>query len=151
VAGLAAVMIALLSAGSLDAQWAKAEEEFRAETKVQPGNAEAAYRLGAAPLQRGKAHEARQELQRSDSLKPEMPETLYSLGKATALDGDPVLAEKSWTKLLAIERETSLAAQTHFGLATLYRKLGNAEKARHEMQEYQRLQNKVSQSQNPPK
>jgi tetratricopeptide (TPR) repeat protein len=132
-------------------QWAKAEEEFRAETKVQPGNAEAAYRLGAALLQQGKAHEARQELQRSDSLKPEMPETLYSLGKATALDGDAVNAEKAWTKLLAIEKETSLAAQTHFGLATLYRKLGNAEKARHEMQEYQRLQNKVSQSQNPPK
>src|SRR6266852_9559449 len=32
------------------AQWAKAEDEFRAEAKLQPGNAEAAYRLGAALL-----------------------------------------------------------------------------------------------------
>jgi len=48
---------------------------------MQPGNAEAACRLGAALLQEGKAHEARQELARADQLKPDMPETLYSLGK----------------------------------------------------------------------
>ena len=40
-------------------QWPKAEEEFRAQTKLQPGNAEAAYRLGSALLQQGKAREAR--------------------------------------------------------------------------------------------
>src|SRR5207245_9165339 len=39
-------------------QWAQAEEEFRAETKLQQGNAEAAYRLGAALLQDGKVREA---------------------------------------------------------------------------------------------
>ena len=42
----------------------------------QPGNAEAAYRLGTALLQRGKAQEARAELQRADNLQPDMPETL---------------------------------------------------------------------------
>ena len=133
------------------AQWAKAEYEFRAEVKLQPGNAEAAYRLGAALLQQGNFHEARAELGRSDSLKPEMPETLYSLGKAASLDGDPLLAEKSWTRLLAIERDTSLAAQAHFGLATLYRRQGNAAKAQREMQEYQRLQNKVPKPQSTPR
>src|SRR5437899_859514 len=62
-------------------QWDKAEEAFRAEANRQPGNAEAAYRLGTALLQRGKAQEARAELQRADKLQPDLPETLYSLGK----------------------------------------------------------------------
>jgi tetratricopeptide (TPR) repeat protein len=121
-------------------QWAKAEEEFRAETKLQPGNAEAAYRLGTTLLEQGKAHEARAELLRADKLLPDMPETLYSLGKAAALEGDAAAAEKNWTKLLSIEKESALAAQAHFGLAGLYRKQGKTEAAQHEMQEFQRLQ-----------
>ena len=121
-------------------QWAKAEEAFRAQTKMQPGNAEAFYRLGAALLEEGKAHEARTELVRADKLMPDMPETLYSLGKAASLDGDATAAEKAWTKLLAIEKETSLAAQTHFALAGLYRKQGKTAESQREMQEFQQLQ-----------
>jgi tetratricopeptide (TPR) repeat protein len=125
------------------AQWTKAEEEFRAETKLQPGNAEAAYRLGAALLQQGKAHEALAELKRSIELKPDMPETLYSLGKAASLDGEPAAAEKAWLRVTALEKNTSLAAQTHFALATLYRKQGKTAQAQHEMQEFQRLQSTI--------
>jgi tetratricopeptide (TPR) repeat protein len=121
-------------------QWAKAEEEFRAQTKLQPGNAEAAYRLGTALLEQGKAHEARAELLRADKLLPDMPETLYSLGKAASLEGDGAAAEKAWTRLLSIEKETSLAAQAHFALANLYRKQGKTAAAQREMQEFQRLQ-----------
>jgi tetratricopeptide (TPR) repeat protein len=121
-------------------QWAKAEEEFRAQTELQPGNAEAIYRLGAALLEQGKVHEARTELLRADKLMPDMPETLYSLGKAASLEGDAAAAEKEWTKLLAIEKESSLAAQAHFGLAGLYRKQGKTAAAQHEMEEFQRLQ-----------
>src|SRR2546425_10410777 len=141
--------LGLVYAGA--ARWDKAEEEFRTETKMQPGNAEAAYRLGAALLQEGKAHEARQELARADQLKPDMPETLYSLGKAASLDSNLAAAEKAWTRVIELEKESSLAAQAHFGLANLYRKQGNAAKAQHEMQEYQKLQGKVLKTQNPPK
>jgi tetratricopeptide (TPR) repeat protein len=122
-------------------QWAKAEEEFRAETKLQPGNAEAHYRLGAALLQQGKAREARAALQVADRLQPDMPETLYSLGKAAALEGDSAAGERAWTKLLTLEKNTSLAAQTHFALAGLYRKQGKVAEADREMQEFQKLQN----------
>jgi len=124
-------------------QWPKAEEEFRAETKLQPGNAEAAYRLGSTLLQQGKAREALPELERSNTLKPEMPETLYSLGKAASLNGDPAAAEKAWLKIIELEKETSLAAQAHFGLAGIYRKQGKAAQAQHEMQEFQRLQSTI--------
>jgi tetratricopeptide (TPR) repeat protein len=131
--------LGLVYAGS--SQWAKAEEEFRAQSKLQPGNAEAAYRLGSALLQQGKAREARAELERSDRLEPDMPETLYSLGKAAALAGDLAAAEKAWTKLLSIEKAGSLAAQTHFALAGLYRKQGKSAEAERETQEFQKLQN----------
>ena len=140
--------LGLLYAGA--ARWDKAEVEFRVETKMQPGNAETAYRLGAALLQQGKAHEARQELERAELLKPDMPETLYLLGKAASLDGNPAGAEKAWTRVIELEKESSLAAQAHFGLANLYRKQGNAARAQHEMQEYKKLQDHVPKPQNPP-
>jgi len=125
------------------AQWPKAEAEFRAETKLRPGNAEAAYRLGAALLQQGKATEALEELKRANDRKPDMPETLYSLGKAASLSGDAQTAEKVWTRVIELEKETSLAAQAHFGLAALYRKQGKVQQTRHEMQEFQRLQSTI--------
>ena len=125
---------------AMTSRWPQAEEQFRAECKLQPGNAEAAYRLGDALLQQGKAHEARAVLERSDKLQPQMPETLYALGKAASLEGDAATAEKDWTNLLSIEKEGSLAAQAHFGLASLYRKQGKTEEAAEHMREFQRLQ-----------
>jgi tetratricopeptide (TPR) repeat protein len=135
--------LGLVYAGS--SQWPKAEEQFRAQSQMQPGNAEAAYRLGSALLQQGKAREARIELQRADKLQPEMPETLYSLGKAAAQAGDSAGAEKAWTRLLSIEKGTSLCAQTHFALAGLYRKQGKTAEAERETQEFQKLQNNAAQ------
>ncbi len=121
-------------------QWAKAEDEFRAQTKLQPGNPEAAYRLGDALLQQGKAKEASAELARANRLLPDMPETLYSIGKAASLQGDAAAAEKAWTHLLSLEKDSPLAAQAHFGLATLYRKQGKTADAERELLEFQKLQ-----------
>jgi len=125
---------------AMTSRWPQAEEQFRAEVKLQPGNAEAAYRLGDALLQQGKSRESRKELERADRLQPQMPETLYALGKAAALDGDAAASEKAWISLLSIEKEGPLAAQTHFGLAGLYRKQGKTAEAEQQMQEFQKLQ-----------
>ncbi len=141
--------LGLVYAGA--SQWAKAEEAFRAEAKLQPGNAEAAYRLGNALLQQGRIREARAELVRADTLQPEMPETLYSLGKAASLAGDNASAEKAWIKVIAVEKESALAAQAHFALAGLYRKQGKAEAAEREMQEFKKLQNTSPASQDSPR
>jgi tetratricopeptide (TPR) repeat protein len=121
-------------------RWDKAEEQFREQTRMQPGNAEAAYRLGSALLQEGKAHEARQELIRADRLRPQMPELLYSLGKAALLESDQASAEKAWLELLSLEKDTDLAAQTHFALAGLYRRQGKNAEAQQQMNEFQKLQ-----------
>jgi tetratricopeptide (TPR) repeat protein len=126
---------------AMTSRWPQAEEQFRVEVKLQPGNAEAAYRLGDALLQQGKTRDALAELQRSDKLQPLMPETLYALGKAAALEGKVDVAEKSWTALLSIEKESPLAAQAHFGLAGIYRKQGKTAEAEAQMKEFQTLQN----------
>jgi tetratricopeptide (TPR) repeat protein len=119
------------------AQWPKAEAE------LQPGKAEAAYRLGAALLQQGKSREAFAELKRANELKPDMSETLYSLGKAASLVGENTIAEQSWVKVIELEKTTALAAQAHFGLAGLYRKQGKTEQAQNEMKEFQKLQSTI--------
>ena len=121
-------------------QWDKAADQFQLETEVQPGSPEAFYRLGEAQVQLGKVHEAREALVRSDQLKQDMPETLYMLGKAAALDGDEIVAEKSWLQVLNIEKDSALAAQAHFGLAGIYRKQGKTAEADREMDEFRKLQ-----------
>jgi tetratricopeptide (TPR) repeat protein len=96
-------------------------------------------------LQQGKAKEARPELQRANRLLPDMPETLYSLGKAATLEGDATAAEKAWNHLLEIETGTPLAAQAHFALAGLYRKQGKTAEAEREMKEFEKLQGVAAQ------
>ncbi|MFZ1034889.1 MAG: tetratricopeptide repeat protein [Candidatus Acidiferrales bacterium] len=122
-----------------ESEWEKAAEQFRAEAKLQPGNAEAAYRLGDALLQLGKMKEAEAELQRSDSLRPDMPETLYALGRAAAAN-DPNVAEHAFTRVIELEKGTSLAAQAYLALAGVHRRQGKPEQAAHDLQEYRRIQ-----------
>jgi tetratricopeptide (TPR) repeat protein len=120
-------------------EWGKAEQAFRAEVKLQPGNAEAAYRLGDSLLQQGKMKEAAEELRRSDALRPDMPETLLALGKACAVS-DPQTAERVLGRVVELEKESTLAAQAEFALAGIHRKLGKTDLAAREMQEFRRLQ-----------
>jgi tetratricopeptide (TPR) repeat protein len=110
---------------------------------LQPGSAEAAYRLGSALLQQGKSQEAFTELKGANDLKADMPETLYSLGKAASLVGDTAVAEKAWLRVIDLEKNTALAAQSHFGLAALYRKQGKTAQAQQQMQEFQKLQSTI--------
>jgi Flp pilus assembly protein TadD len=65
---------------------------------------------------------------------------LYALGKTAAAQGDVTRAEKVWTELVGIERDTPLAGQAHFGLANVYRKQGKTLEAQREMDEFRRLQ-----------
>ncbi len=138
--GTPGIHLALGVLYSTAGDWVKAESEFAEEAHLQPGDAETAYRHGYALLQNGKASAAMAELNRSDKLRPDMPETLYALGKAAALDDKRQDALKAWKRLLAIEDRGPLAAQAHFGLATLYRKQGDTAAASKEMAEFDKLQ-----------
>jgi tetratricopeptide (TPR) repeat protein len=124
---------------SSESNWPKAVELLRQETKLQPGNAEAAYRLGDALMHQGDMKEAAAEFERSDKLRPDMPETLYALGKSS-LGTNPALAEKSLTRVLDLEKDTPLAAQTYKLLAALHRRQGKTELAAQETKEFERIQ-----------
>jgi tetratricopeptide (TPR) repeat protein len=126
----------VFAAGS---EWSKAEEQFRGEALLQPGNAEAAYRLGNALLQQGKMKEATAELKRSDSLHPDMPETLYALGRAATIS-DPDVAEHALVRAIELEKDTPLAGQAYLALAQIHRRQGKTEQAAHDMQDYRRIQ-----------
>ncbi len=102
-------------------------------------------------MQLGKFHEAREALVHSDQLKKDMPETLYMLGKAAALDGDDALAQSSWLHVLSLEKDTELAAQAHFGLAGIYRKQGKTADADREMEEFRKLQGSAGHPDDSPK
>jgi Tfp pilus assembly protein PilF len=73
------------------------------------------------------------------------------LGKAASLAGDITSAEKIWTKVIAIEKGSDLAAQAHFALAALYRKEKRIEDAEREMREFQKLQNTTTVPEGPQK
>jgi tetratricopeptide (TPR) repeat protein len=124
---------------SSESNWPKAVELLRDETKLQPGSAEAAYRLGDALMHQGDMKESAAEFERSDKLRPDMPETLYALGKSS-LATNPALAEKSLTRVLDLEKDTPLAAQTYKLLAALHRRQGKAELAVQETKEFERIQ-----------
>jgi tetratricopeptide (TPR) repeat protein len=126
----------VFAAGS---EWARAEEQFRGEAKLQPGSAEAAYRLGNALLQQGKMKQAAEELKRSDSLSPDMPETLYALGKASAIS-DPDVAENALQRVIELEKQTPLAGQAYLVLAQIHRRQGKTEQAARDMENYRKIQ-----------
>lgn len=121
-------------------KWDLAEAQYTIESDLQPGDAEAAFRLGNAQLQQGKVKDARKALERANTAGPGNSETLYLLGKAAGLEDDATSAEKAWLELLNLDRDSNFAAQAHFGLANLYRRRGNASKADAELKEFQRLQ-----------
>jgi len=125
----------LLESGDFES----AEREFRAGAQMAPGSAAAAYKLGFVLLNRGQVRQAIAELERADVLRPDMPETLLELGKATAIAGDHARAEKFLQRVLAHERTSRLAEAAHFQLAQLYRKLGRAAEADRQMSLFQVL------------
>ena len=79
--------LGLVYAGS--SQWPKAEEAFRAEATLQPGNAEAAYRLGTALLQEGKHHELASNSNAPTSSNPICPKLSTLSAKPPPLKASP--------------------------------------------------------------
>jgi tetratricopeptide (TPR) repeat protein len=132
---LALGRILLEGRGDLDG----AEREFRAESRLRPGNAEAAWRLGSVLLKKGQAKEALVELQQSDKLKPDMLETLLDLGKAYSTENQLAQAENTYRRIIAIDDKDELAAAAHLQLSQICRKLGKAAEAEQHLKRFREL------------
>ncbi len=113
--------------------------QYRLETQLQPLNAEAFYSLGSALLLQGQAMGAIKELSEADRLRPNTPHILLALGGAALDVHDAARAEASWTKLLSVDKESSLAAKAHLGLSTLYQRAGRSQDADREKAAYEQL------------
>ena len=116
--------------------YANAQKEFAEEARLTPGSAAAAYKLGSVLLLSGDDQAAFQELSRADKLQPGMPQTEFELGKAAAALGEIAKAVTLFQKTVAQSPE--LTPDAHFQLARLYRKMGNPQKARSEMNEFEK-------------
>jgi tetratricopeptide (TPR) repeat protein len=119
--------------------YAHAEPEFRAEARMAPLSAIAAYKLGFVLVNLGKPAEAAKELERADHLRPGMPETLLALGKALIAIGNLTGAESAFQKVIAAEPYSTLAEAAHLQLSQIYRKLGRAPDADRELKALQEL------------
>ena len=83
--------------------------------------------------------EAAEELQRSNGIRPDLADTLCALGRAMAAS-DPATAERAFSRVTELEKQTPLAAQAYLALAGVHRKLGKSEQASRDMQEYRHIQ-----------
>jgi tetratricopeptide (TPR) repeat protein len=127
--------ILLEARGDLDG----AELEFRAEAKLRPGDAEAAWRLGSVLLKKGRNGDALAELERSDKLKPNMLETLLELGKAYLMENQLERARDVYRHMIEIDDADELAATAHLQLAQIYRKMGNPAEAEQHLRRVREL------------
>ena len=132
---LALGRILLEARGDLDG----AEKEFRAEQRLRPGDAEAAWRLGSILVKKGQSNPALTELERADRLKPDMIETLMDLGKAYSAEGRVDEAAKSFRRIIAIEDTDELAAAAHLQLSQICRKLGRIAEADQHLKRFREL------------
>jgi len=99
--------------------WPAAMAQFGAEMKLRPFNADAFYSLGSLLLAQGQARAAVEQLAEAGRLKPESPQILLELGRAALAANDPARAEAAWTKLLAIDSKSALAASARQALSKL--------------------------------
>jgi O-antigen biosynthesis protein len=133
------VHLALGNVFAAQDNWSAAAVQYRMETQLQPLNADAFYHLGSVLLQQGQAGDAVQELTHADSIKPNTPQILMVLATAALTAHDNARAEGSWTKLLAIDKSSPLAAAAHMGLSALYRSTGKSKEADRELAAYEQL------------
>ena len=116
-----------------------AEGEFRAEARLRPGDAEAAWRLGSILVKKGQGSEALSELERADRMKPDMIEALVDLGKAYSMENRVDDAAKAYRRVIAIEDTDELAAAAHLQLSQICRKLGRTAEADQHLKRFREL------------
>lgn len=77
--------------------------------------------------QQGEMKKAAEQLRRSDSLHPDMPETIFALGRALVIN-DPDAAERALERVISIERESPLAREDYLPLFTVRPYIGQLER-----------------------
>jgi predicted Zn-dependent protease len=120
----------------LEAEPAKAVEEFQEELKVQPGSVPARLALAHEFERQNRLAEARADAEGAVKLEPDNFETHATLGRILAAQDQLAEALKELERAKALE---SGSPQIYFALASVYAKLGRSEDAQNARAEFLRL------------
>jgi predicted Zn-dependent protease len=121
----------------LNSDPAGAEEEFRKELRIAPGNVPAHVQLALLLMKRNDADGAVKEAREAVRLGPADALSQATLGRALM---DAGRMTEAIAALETAEKLAPQAARTHFYLAQAYRKAGKTAEARKEKAEFDRLQ-----------
>lgn len=118
-------------------QWDQANEQFKAELEVDPGNCMAAWKLGNIIMQRGgNPEEALTDLNKAIGECPDLADARVDRARALAkLDRN----QEAVSDLETAEKATPNDPSIHFLLAKAYRALGRSQDAGREMQLFSKL------------
>ncbi len=117
---------------------ALAAQEFEAELRIDPTNADAAYELGELRRKAGDLERARELFAQAVEHYPDFEQGQLGLGRVLIAQGEPTLALPHLEKAVALDPENEFA---FFQLFQAHRALDHAEEARRAQAEFQRLRN----------
>jgi tetratricopeptide (TPR) repeat protein len=113
----------------------EAESEYKAALEANPFDEQSEIRLGDIAVQKNDLKEAYQRYTKAIQLQPGDPEANIGLAKVLMSMDQPQKAEPLLVHAIALDPTSAVA---HFRLGTVYRELGRAEDAKHEIAEYQK-------------
>ncbi len=113
----------------------EAEREYKAALDANPLDEQSEIRLGDIAVQKNDLKEAYERYTKAIRLQPGDPEANIGLAKVLMAMDQPQKAEPLLVHAIALDPTSAVA---HFRLGTVYRELGRAEDAKHEIAEYQK-------------
>ena len=111
--------------------------ELEAELRINPNHPEAHYEIADILQVRGRNRQAKEHLLESLRQKPDLVEARLAIERIYFADGQ---FEKALEQMRTVVRLAPADPTPHYRMSMLYRRLGKAEEARRELEEFQRLQ-----------
>jgi tetratricopeptide (TPR) repeat protein len=122
-----------------DGNYAEAEESYRKELALTPGNARVNYRYGIILQQIGRDGDSIPYLRKAVAGDPSIVDAYAQLGKALLAGGDIEGSEKVLLHVLTMAAAPETLRATHYQLGQLYRKQGNAAAAAKHLKAFNQL------------
>jgi len=113
----------------------EAENEYKAALEINPFDEQSECRLGDIAARRNDQKEAYDRYTKALELQPGDPEASIGLAKVLMSMDQPEKAEPLLKHALELDPTSAVA---HFRLSTVYRQMGRAADAKHELEEYQK-------------
>jgi len=120
----------------IEGKWEPANEEFKQELAISPGDYLSNWKLGDTCLSLRQYDEARTYLERALKQKPDLGQADRDMGKLLIRTGQPEAALPYLRKVVELDPEEP---SVHFLLAEVYRKMGNTPAVNAELEAFQKL------------